>query len=431
MDKRVFPAKKRRPLVAAVLSLVTLGLGQVYSGEFLKGILLNLGLCLAAFLYAFRVYTDGSLDTHFFWALAVIFVLLEIYSILQAFSKSRRLGSSYRLRKFNRLYAYFAFAILAFFLFIAPGQIIRRHALMDISAWHPFRTEKAKEEYHKSYAQEAKIWPVASETRMVDTSWGQTFVRISGPADGPPLVLLHGASATSLMWAPNIEALSAGYRTYAPDNIYDFGLSVFTKRLKTPGDFVDWLDELFDALQLGGHINLVGQSYGGWIAGQYLIRHPDRLEKVALLAPAMTIEPFQFGFLTHGVLGALPFRRFSRSMMFWLLGDLARKDEASRRLLEDYADHIYLSQRYFKPKNLVRPTLLTDEELKSIKVPTLFMVGENEKIFSAGKALARLKSVAPQIRTELISKAGHDLTLAQAEMVNSKILEFLKEQKRP
>jgi len=275
------------------------------------------------------------------------------------------------------------------------------------------------------------MWPVPSETRMVKTSWGETFVRVSGPADGPPLVLLHGASATSLMWAPNIGALSAVFRTYAPDNIYDFGLSVFTKRLKTPDDFVDWLDQLFDGLQLGDHINLAGQSYGGWIAGQYLVRHPDRLDKVVLLAPAMTIEPFQFGFLTHGLLGTLPFRRFSRSMMFWLLGDWARQNEASRKLLENYADQIFLSQKYFKPKGLVRPTLLTDEELKSIKVPTLFMVGENEKIFSAGKALARLKSVAPQIRAELIPGAGHDLTIAQAGLVNSKMLEFLKEQKQP
>jgi len=363
--------------------------------------------------------------------MAAIFVLVEAYSIVQAFSKARRLGSSYRLKKFNRVFVYLAFAILAFVLFIVPGQIAKRHALMDITAWHPFRTEKAKQEYQKLYAQEAKMWPVASEIRMVKTSWGETFVRVSGPADGPPLVLLHGASATSLMWAPNIGALSAGCRTYAPDNIYDFGLSVFRRRIKTPDDFVNWLEELFDALQLGDHINLVGQSYGGWIAGQYLIRHPDRLEKVALLAPAMTVVPFQFGFLKHGLLGSLPFRRFSRSMMFWLLGDLVRKDKASRKLVENYADHIYLSQRYFKPKNLVRPTLLTDEELKSIKVPTLFMVGENEKIYSAGKALARLKSVAPQIRTELIPKAGHDLTLVQAEIVNSKILEFLKEQHRP
>jgi pimeloyl-ACP methyl ester carboxylesterase/TM2 domain-containing membrane protein YozV len=431
MDGRESPNKKRRPLLAAVLSVVTPGLGQVYNGELLKGILLNFGLCLSAFLYAFRVYTDGSLDPLFFWALAAIFVLLEIYSIVQAFSKSRQLVSFYTLKKFNRLYVYFAFSILALFVFIVPGQIIRRHALMDISEWHPFRSAKAKEEYLKLYAQEAKIWPIASETRMVNTSWGQTFVRISGPANGLPLVLLHGANATSLMWAPNIEDLSAGYRTYAPDNIYDLGLSVFTRRIKTPDDFANWLNELFDALQLGDHISLVGQSYGGWIASQYLLRHPGRLEKVVLLAPAMTIVPLQFGFLWRGLLGATPFRRFSRSMTFWLLGDLVRTDEASRRLAEDYADHIYAGQRYFKPKSLIKPTILTDQELKSIKVPTLFMVGENEKIYSAEKAMARLESVAPQIRTELVPKAGHDLTLVQAEMVNRKILEFLKEQKRP
>jgi len=431
MDGRESPVKKRKPLLAAVLSFLAPGLGQVYNGDLLKGILLSLGLSLAALLYAFRIYTDGSLDTPFFWAMAAICVLVVINSIVQAFSKARKLGLSYKLRKFNKVFVYLAFAILAFLLFIVPGQIVKRHALMDITAWHPFRTAKAKEAYLKLYAQQAAMWPVAYETRMVKTSWGETFVRVSGPADGPPLVLLHGASATSLMWAPNIGALSAVYRTYAPDNIYDFGLSVFTKRLKTPGDFVDWLDGLFNALQLDDHINLAGQSYGGWIAGQYLIRHPERLEKVAMLAPAMTIEPFQFGFLTHGLLGVFPFRRFSRSMMLWLLGDLAGKNEAGRKLLEDYADHVYLSQRYFKPKSLVRPTLLTDKELKSIKVPTLFMVGENEKIFSAGKALARLKSVAPQIRTELIPGAGHDLTLVQAGLVNSKMLEFLAEQKRP
>jgi|GEM_PF-180365 len=428
MAGRVSPVKKRKPLLAAVLSLAALGLGQVYNGELLKGILLNLCLSLAAFLYAFRIHTDGSLDATFFWAMAAIFVILEGYSIVQAVAKARKLSSTYELRKFNKTYVYFAFFVLAVLLFFLPGQVINNHALTDITEWHPFRTAKAKEKYLKLYAQQAAMWPVPSETRTVDTSWGLTFVRISCPAEGPPLVLLHGASATSLMWAPNIKALSAGYRTYTPDNIYDFGLSVFTKRLKTPGDFVDWLDELFDALRLGDHINLVGQSYGGWIAGQYLIRHPGRLDKVVLLAPAMTIAPFEFGFLTHGLLGTLPFRRFSRGMLFWLLGDLGRKDEASRKLLEDYAGDIYLSQKYFKPKSLVRPTLLTDEELKGINVPTLFLVGENEKIFSAEKALARLKRVAPQIRAELIPGAGHDLTVAQADVVGAKILEFLKKQ---
>jgi len=59
-------------------------------------------------------------------------------------------------------------------------------------------------------------------------------------------------------------------------------------------------------------------------------------------------------------------------------------------------------------------------------VPALYVVGENEKIYSAQKAIRRLNEVAPQIKTGLIPQAGHDLTIAQAEMVNNKVLGFLK-----
>jgi pimeloyl-ACP methyl ester carboxylesterase len=64
--------------------------------------------------------------------------------------------------------------------------------------------------------------------------------------------------------------------------------------------------------------------------------------------------------------------------------------------------------------------------LQSISVPALFLVGENEKLYSARKAIHRLNRVAPQIQTEIILNAGHDLTIVQAELVNRKVLEFLK-----
>ncbi len=130
--------------------------------------------------------------------------------------------------------------ITFFVLSVVFPLTISRHALMDMSAHHPFKSEKTKELYLKSYEKMTQDWPIASETRMVETSYGQTFVRICGPADAPPLVLLPGANATSLMWLPNIEALSESFRTCAVDNIYDFGRSVFTRRFKTSDDFVQW-----------------------------------------------------------------------------------------------------------------------------------------------------------------------------------------------
>jgi pimeloyl-ACP methyl ester carboxylesterase len=74
---------------------------------------------------------------------------------------------------------------------------------------------------------------------------------------------------------------------------------------------------------------------------------------------------------------------------------------------------------------MVNPTVLTDEELRSINVPALYLVGENEKIYSASKAIERLNEIAPQIKTEVIPHAGHDMTIVQSEMVNGIVLEFL------
>lgn len=175
---------------------------------------------------------------------------------------------------------------------------------MKLPASHPFRTAKAKEEYLALYDLRARQWPVASETRMVETSYGQTFVRISGTTNDQPLVLLPGAAANSLMWMQHIEALSVSYKTYAVDNIYDYGRSVYTRPLKRQEDFVSWLNELFTSLALGDQIHLMGMSYGGWLTSRYALRFPNRLRKIVLLAPPATVLPMRFEFWTRALLSA-------------------------------------------------------------------------------------------------------------------------------
>lgn len=305
-------------------------------------------------------------------------------------------------------------------LFSVPGS-------MEMSAYHPFRSPKAKEQYLKLYDMRAKKWPVVSEPRTVDTFYGQTFVRISGPDGALPLVLLHGAGGNSLQWVSNIEALSEYYRTYAVDGIYDHGRSVYTRSIKSPDDFVNWLDELFSALDLGDNINLMGLSYGGWLTSQYALHFPDRLNKIVLLAPAGTVLPLRLEWMIRAILCLVPHRYFTKSFMFWLLEDVAQKDEASRIMIEEEVDIAFMAIRCFKQKRSVNPTVLEDKELQSIEVPTLYLVGENEKIYSAQKAIQRLNKVAPHIKAEIIPNAGHDLTIVQAEMVNKKVLEFLKQ----
>ena len=75
--------------------------------------------------------------------------------------------------------------------------------------------------------------------------------------------------------------------------------------------------------------------------------------------------------------------------------------------------------------------MLTDTQRGSLRPPALFLAGENEVIYSAEKAVRRLKRVAPQVTAEIIPGAGHDLTFAQTALVNERIIQFLKEERAP
>jgi hypothetical protein len=88
------------------------------------------------------------------------------------------------------------------------------------SSFLPFRSAEAKAEYHDLYMKRAEEWTVASETRLINTPSGQTFICVSGSVTAPPLILLPDSKGTSLTWIPNIANLSTHYRTYALDSIY-------------------------------------------------------------------------------------------------------------------------------------------------------------------------------------------------------------------
>ncbi len=420
--------KKRKPVFAALMSLISMGLGQIYNGEIFRGILLKITLLFSLCLFAILVFKSSE-ELLLWLAVIVIFIFLKLYSMIQAFLKSRRLDTNYVLKRFNKSYFYALVTVVFLALNVALPLLIAKLALAEMTPYHPFRSESAKQRYLDFYDEIAKDWPVESKTRMIDTSYGQTFVRISGPDWAPSLVLMHGANATSLSWIPNIEALSRSYRTYAVDNIYDFGRSVFTQKFKIPEDLVKWMDELFSALNLGGNFNLMGMSYGGWLTSQYALNHPDRVNQIVLLAPAATVLPLGPGFLKPALLSILPHRNFINKAMHVVLEDLWRKDDTSRTFAEDWVNHLDLGLRSFKPKMMVSPTVLTDEELKALKMPVLFVVGENEKIYSAREAVERLKTKAPHIQVKIIPDAGHDLTAVQAEMVNQVILDFLEKLK--
>ncbi|MGK7874743.1 MAG: alpha/beta fold hydrolase [Xenococcaceae cyanobacterium] len=298
---------------------------------------------------------------------------------------------------------------------------------MKINSYHPFRSPEAKKQFLLSYDTRAERWPVPSETATIETSYGQTFVRMSGPPEGSPIVLLHGHSENGLNWLPNIEDLSQSYRTYAVDIISDPGRSVYTKVMKSSDDYTTWLDELFDGLGLKQGINLVGLSYGGWLASQYALRFPQRLNKIVLMAPG-GLAPYSLKFLMlamplsiFGFRSKFLFKRFTR----WMFDDFFLINEKGEEKFDEWFEFLYLGLRSHKPQPILFAKVFTDTELNKLQMSTLFLTGENEIIYSVKKTIERIRNVAPGIQIKVIKNAGHDLPFAQPQKVNRAILDFL------
>lgn len=127
------------------------------------------------------------------------------------------------------------------------------------------------------------------------TSWGRQIsvtidvgtldVRVDGPEDGPPIILLHGFPQTSLSWASVTPPLvAAGYRVIAPDQRgYSPGARPVGVENYGNDLLADDVIELADALGLDT-FHLVGHDWGSSIAWVTAARHGDRLRSLTAVS---------------------------------------------------------------------------------------------------------------------------------------------------
>jgi len=66
------------------------------------------------------------------------------------------------------------------------------------------------------------------------------------------------------------------------------------------------------------------------------------------------------------------------------------QSEEGKAILDDHLDGLRLAIRSFKIKIPASMTVLSDDELKSIETPVLYLAGENEKMYSVKDAVERL-----------------------------------------
>lgn len=115
---------------------------------------------------------------------------------------------------------------------------------------------------------------------------GQTHYQWHGPTRGPVLVLVHGLTTPSWVFAGLAPGLATmGYRVLTYD-LYGRG---FSDRTHSPQDrhlLLRQLRELLAELGVTEPVTLMGYSLGGALATIAAAEEPDRVERLVLLAPA-------------------------------------------------------------------------------------------------------------------------------------------------
>lgn len=120
--------------------------------------------------------------------------------------------------------------------------------------------------------------------------WFYREARPVGVSDRLPVVLLHGLPAQSYGWREVLPALSnRGFRAIAPDWI-GFGFSAQPDRRDfayTPDAFIQALADFLQALQVE-RFSLVVQGFLGSVGLQYALRHPQQIDRLAILNAPIT-----------------------------------------------------------------------------------------------------------------------------------------------
>ena len=74
----------------------------------------------------------------------------------------------------------------------------------------------------------------------------------------------------------------------------------------------------------------------------------------------------------------------------------------------------------------VMPAVVSDDALRTMKVPTLLLIGDREVISNPARALERARRLIPEFEGELVPECRHDMVSSQRDVVDARVIDFLK-----
>lgn len=241
---------------------------------------------------------------------------------------------------------------------------------------------------------------VPTESRLVDTPFGKTHVLVAGPADGPPLVVLHGALATSAHVLPELGSIVERHRVYAVDVL---GQSVMSedRRLDVADDsYGAWLAAVCGGLALT-RTTVFGVSWGGFVALKLAKVAPALIEALVLMVPAGVVNGSAWTGFTKVGWPMLTYRLSpSQERLEKLVASLFTSDDA--RWTTYFGDAVRSYRMDMRIPPLVKP-----EDVAAYQGPVLVLGADEDASFPGAPLLARAKELFPRAETELLAQCKH------------------------
>jgi pimeloyl-ACP methyl ester carboxylesterase len=220
--------------------------------------------------------------------------------------------------------------------------------------------------------------------------------------DGPPLLLLHGGSGSAEYFLTTIPYFAPHFRVVAVEQM---GHGRTADRVNRPFHYHDMAEDTVELLrQLGvDSADVVGYSDGGIIGLDMAIHHAKRVKRLAVTGANARTDGY------------------SAENLEWvhtLDPDKHPVSDAYRRLSPDGVDHWPTVIGRLKPMWAAEPSF-TREQLRSIKAPTLIIIGDAD-IVTPEHATEMFRAI-PASQLCVVPHAGHGV------MPKETILSFLLE----
>lgn len=263
-----------------------------------------------------------------------------------------------------------------------------------------FASPAAEARFTRAYDAVLDQWPILVDAIDVPSRFGSTRVNVCGPADRPPLVLLHGAGATLTVWFANVEELSRAYRIYAVDQMGDAGRSVHDgPPMRRSDDYSTWLDELCDHLGLET-VALCGHSYGGWLALNFALHVPHRVRALVLLDPTGCFSGMRLGYRLHAIpLFVRPTQQRMRNFLQWETGGAA--------LNPAWLELAAIARADVRTSPVVLPRRPTAAQLRASTIPTLVLLAEASRQHDSAQVAGMTRGLMPAAQVAVRPNATH------------------------